>query len=59
MATLHWVFTNGHKWHKQFDNVALAETYAHQCGVFADPNVARAWIDTDTEQIWLKEKHTV
>jgi hypothetical protein len=56
MTTLHWIFTNGHRWYKQFDTVEAAQAGAHQLGLYEAPSVDRAWIETDSEDIWLKEK---
>jgi hypothetical protein len=58
MSTLHWVFSNGHKWHKDFGTMQEAEDYAHTMGLFADPRIVRAWIDVDSGKgtVWLKEK---
>jgi hypothetical protein len=57
MVTLHWIFTNGHRWHKQFDNVEAAENGAYLMGLISAPSIDRSWIETDNGDIWLKEKH--
>lgn len=54
--TLHWIFSNGHKWHKQFEAAEAAEAYAHACGLITGPHVDRVWIDTGAADIWLREK---
>lgn len=56
MIVLHWIFTNGHRWHKEFETVEKAETAAETMGLFAAPSIERAWIETPNNEIWLKEK---
>jgi len=57
MTTLHWIFTNGHRWHKVFDTAEAAEAYAHACGLIVGPHVDRVYIETNTAgEIWLREK---
>lgn len=56
MIVLHWIFTNGHAWSKEFDSVEHAENYADLCGFFASPTIERAWIETPNNAVWLKEK---
>ena len=55
--TLHWIFTNGHRWHKVFDTAEAAEAYAHACGLIVGPHVDRVYIETNTADIWLREKN--
>lgn len=57
MITLYWIFSNGHKWHKTFSDIETAEKHAEICGFFSNPYIDRAWIETETAEIWLKEKH--
>lgn len=57
MVTLHWVFTNGHRWFKNFDTVESAENGAYSLGLFSAPSIDRAWIEAENGEIWLKEKH--
>ena len=58
MIVLNWIFKNGHAWSKIFDSVDHAENYTYQCAMLKDGAVDRVWIDTPTDQIWIKEKAT-
>ena len=58
MIVLNWIFTNGHAWTKNFDSVDHAENYMYQCAMLKNGAVDRVWIDTPTDQIWIKEKAT-
>lgn len=57
MFTLHWIFINGHAWQKSFDSEKDAENHAHLIGVFKGQHIKHAFIETENETIWLKEKH--
>jgi hypothetical protein len=57
MIVLHWIFTNGHRWHKQFDTVDAAKAAAHAMGLIVAPSVDRVFIETETAEIWLREKN--
>ncbi len=39
--TLHWEFSNGHKWHHSFDEREQMETYLTKCGLRSNPNVVK------------------
>lgn len=58
MIVLNWIFKNGHAWSKIFDSVDHAENYTYQCAMLKNGAVDRVWIDTPTDQIWIKEKAT-
>jgi hypothetical protein len=56
MITLNWIFDNNHAWAKNFDSVDNAINYVEFCGMYSHYAIDRVWIDTNNEQIWLKEK---
>jgi hypothetical protein len=56
MAVLYWIFSNDHRWQKPFDTVEAAQRHAEICGFFSNPCINRAWIETESESICLKEK---
>ena len=39
--TLHWEFSNGHKWHKHFDEREHLEVFLTQCGLRSHPNIVK------------------
>lgn len=57
MIELNFIFRNGMKCKKEFFSVEEAEKQAYLLDLINGPHVDRAWIDTDTEQIWLREKN--
>ena len=57
MINLHWVFTNKHAWELSFNTVSEAEKHFYKCDMLKNCNIDRAWIQTDSETVWLKEKH--
>lgn len=57
MIVLHWIFINGHRWHKQFNTIDAATNYAHACGLIVGPHVDRVWLETGEHDIWLREKN--
>jgi len=56
MIILNWIFNNEHAWAKNFDSVNDAINYVEHCGMYSHYGINRVWIDTNNEQIWLKEK---
>ena len=56
MITLNWIFTNGHKWHKAFESVQMAENYVYLCGMITNFSIDRVWIETESGEEWIKEK---
>jgi len=54
---LHWIFTNGHRWHKRFNTAEAAEAAAHDMGLIVAPSIDRVWIETGAGDIWLREKN--
>jgi hypothetical protein len=59
MHTIHWVFTNDHKWHKEFDSESKALDFMYQCGFLLNQSIDRVWIESDNATLWLKEKSGV
>ena len=57
MIELNWIFCNGHKWKKEFSSIEEAEKQAYLLDLINGSHIDRVWIDTDTEQIWLREKN--
>lgn len=39
--TLHWEFSNGHKWHHSFNERAEMETYITKCGLRSHPYITK------------------
>ena len=39
--TLHWEFSNGHKWNHSFDERGQMETYMTKCGLRSHPNIVK------------------
>ncbi len=39
--TLHWEFSNGHKWHKNFDEREHMEVFLTQCGLRSHQNISK------------------
>jgi hypothetical protein len=59
MTTLHWTFTNGHKWRKDFATEQQAMDYVYEMHMLADNNqISQVCLDSGTVIIWLKEKAT-
>lgn len=56
MITLNWRFNNDHAWTKNFDSVDNAINYVEFCGMYSHYAINQVWLDTNNEQIWLKEK---
>jgi hypothetical protein len=56
MTILNWVFNNEHAWSKNFNSVEDAVNYVEHCGMYSHYGINKVWIDTNNEQIWLKEK---
>ena len=56
MIVLNWCFDNGHMWTKDFNSVDNAINYVEVCGMYSHRGIDKVWIDTDNEQVWLKEK---
>ena len=56
MIILNWIFDNNHAWAKNFDSVDNAIKYVEFCGMYSHYAINKVWIDTNNEQIWLKEK---
>jgi len=39
--TLHWEFSNGHKWYKYFDEREHMEVFLTQCGLRSHQNISK------------------
>jgi hypothetical protein len=59
MYTLYWIFTNDHKWQKQFETENKALDFMYQCGFLLNNCIDRVWLETDNDTLWLKEKSGV
>lgn len=57
MFVLYWIFTNGHKYQKEFESTKEAEAYAHLCDMFRSPVIDRVWIESADAAVWLREKN--
>lgn len=57
MIVLNWLFTNGHLWSNNFQSIDEAENYIYKCDLINNWSISKVWIDTPTEQLWIKEKH--
>jgi hypothetical protein len=56
MIVLSWIFRNGHEWSKAFDSVEQAENHVYKLDLIKNWSIDRVWIDSPTQQIWIKEK---
>ena len=56
MIQLHWIFTNGHKWHKEFCSENEALNHVYICGFLLNPFIDRVFLVSNNGETWIKEK---
>lgn len=56
MIQLHWIFTNGHKWHKEFYSETEALNHVYTCGFLLNPFIDRVFLVSNDGETWIKEK---
>ncbi len=56
MIQLNWIFTNGHKWHKEFCSESEALNYVYICGFLSNLFIDRVFLVSNDGETWIKEK---